>query len=71
MAQVKQETKTDVTHVSQEAMGEGVTQAGISIILAAAALIGTWGIACLVGGVVNAGGVTQLARAWLTAVTGM
>jgi hypothetical protein len=71
MARAIQETKADAKQISQEAMGEGVSQAGVSIILTLAALIGTWGVACLVGGVANAGGVTQLARAWVTAVTGM
>jgi hypothetical protein len=71
MAKVMQETRTEVNQISQEAMGEGVSQAGVSIIFTLAAAIGAWGVACLIGGVANAGGVTQLARAWFTAVAGM
>jgi len=71
MAKTLQEIRTETSQISQEAMGEGVSQAGISIILTLAALIGAWGVACLVGGVANAGGIGSLARAWFAAVTGM
>ena len=71
MAKVMQEIRTEIEHISQEAMGEGASQAGVSIILTLAALIGAWGIACLIGGVANAGGVASLARAWFTAVAGV
>ena len=55
----------------QEAISEGASQAGIGVILALATLIGAWGIACLVGGIGNSGGIMAMARGWLTAVTGM
>ncbi len=55
--------------LDQQAMVEGATQAGIGIIMVLAALIGVWGIACLVGGVMEVG-VTELMRGFVTAVTG-
>ena len=57
--------------LDQEAIGEGVSQAGVAVILTLAALIGVWGIACLVGGVSTMGGVMELGRSWLAAVTGV
>lgn len=57
--------------LNQEVVGEGVSQAGISIILGLALLIGTWGLACLVSGISRMGGVMELARGWMTAITGM
>lgn len=57
--------------LDQEAIGEGISQAGVGVILALATLIGIWGIACLIGGVSTMGGVMELCRSWLTAVTGM
>ncbi|MFZ5774390.1 MAG: hypothetical protein ACOY3Z_02750 [Thermodesulfobacteriota bacterium] len=56
--------------LDQEALEEGVSQAGITIILGLAFLIGTWGLTCLVSGFSRMGGIMELARGWLTAVTG-
>ncbi|MBA3002458.1 MAG: hypothetical protein FP813_01160 [Desulfurivibrio sp.] len=57
--------------LDQAAIGEGISQAGVSVILTLATLIGAWGIACLIGGMSTMGGVLELGRSWLTAVTGM
>ena len=57
--------------LDQEAIGEGISQAGVGVILPLATLIGVWGIACLVGGMISMGGVIEMGRNWLTAVTGM
>ncbi len=57
--------------LDQEAIGEGISQAGVGVILTLATLIGVWGIACLVGGMISMGGVLEMGRNWLTAVTGM
>jgi len=63
--------QTGLGAVDQAAIGEGVSQAGVGVILTLAAMIGIWGIACLVGGMARMGGVVELARAWMTAVTGV
>ena len=57
--------------LNQEAIGEGISQAGVAVILTLATLIGLWGIACLIGGMSTMGGIMELGRGWLTAVTGM
>ena len=57
--------------LDQEAIGEGISQAGVVIILTLATLIGLWSIACLIGGMISMGGIMELGRGWLTAVTGM
>ncbi len=57
--------------LDQEAIGEGISQAGVGVILVLATLIGVWGIACLVGGMISMGGIIEMGRNWLTAVTGM
>jgi len=57
--------------LDQAAIGEGISQAGVGVILALASLIGIWGLACLVGGMSTMGGVIEMGRGWLTAVTGM
>lgn len=57
--------------LDQTAIGEGVSQAGVGVILTLATLIGAWGIACLIGGMSAMGGILELGRSWLTAVTGM
>ena len=59
------------SELDQEAISEGVSQVGIGIIMVLAALIGLWGIGCLVGGVSASNGVVELMRNWLGAVSGM
>ena len=54
----------------REAMVEGTSQAGITILVALAALVGIWGLACLVGGLAD-GGATELLRGWISAVSGV
>jgi len=57
--------------LDQAAIGEGISQAGVGVILTLATLIGVWGIACLIGGISSMGGVMELGRNWFAAVTGM
>ncbi|MFH7319298.1 hypothetical protein ACHHRT_01670 [Desulfurivibrio sp. D14AmB] len=57
------------TRIDRNAIAEGAGQAGIGIIAILAALIGAWGLACLVGGVVEAG-AAEMVRGLVTAVTG-
>lgn len=57
--------------LDQEAIGEGISQAGGVFILALATLIGVWGLACLIGGMSTMGGVMEMGRSWLVAITGM
>jgi len=47
-----------------------VSEVGMGAILVLAALIGIWGFACLMGGIVNGGGITELANGWMSAVAG-
>ncbi|MFH7319145.1 hypothetical protein ACHHRT_00885 [Desulfurivibrio sp. D14AmB] len=55
--------------IDGRAIAEGAGQAGIGIVVILAALIGAWGLACLAGGVMEAGAV-DLVRGLITAVTG-
>lgn len=71
MAHTLNKTTSDIHKVDREAVEEGVNQAGIGIILTLAGVIGTWSLACMISGVVNAGGIGHAARAWVSAVTGM
>ncbi|MFH1021286.1 MAG: hypothetical protein V1782_11865 [Pseudomonadota bacterium] len=57
--------------LDQEAIGEGISQAGMTVIFTLATLIGVWGLACLIGGMSTMGGIMELGRSWLTAVTGI
>ena len=42
----------------------------MGVIMVLAALIGIWGVACLIGGMVNSGGVGELLSGYFSAVTG-
>lgn len=71
MTHTLNKTTANVQEINKEAFGEGASQAGISIIVTLAAVIGVWSVACMIGGLVNAGGVGPLVRAWFSAVTGI
>jgi len=71
MKNTLQKQGLDFGELDQAAIGEGISQAGVGVILVLATLIGIWGIACLIGGMSTMGGVMELGRGWLTAVTGM
>ena len=61
----------DVGRLEQEDIAEGISLVGIGIIKTLAALVGVWGLACLIGGVAKSGSLMEMAQGWLTAVTGM
>ncbi|OQX18292.1 MAG: hypothetical protein BWK76_07890 [Desulfobulbaceae bacterium A2] len=71
MEKTLQKTQVSTGEITLEAAGSGAAQAGIGIITIMSALVGLWGLACLVGGLMAAGGPLELVRAWLGAVTGM
>ena len=48
-----------------------VSKAGIYTVGIASALIGIWGLACFVGGLVASGGPFSMVGNWFKAVTGM
>ncbi len=63
--------KIDLVGIDHEAVAEGVSQAGMGIIVVLTALIGAWGLACLIGGLGKSAGLLEVTRGWLTAVSGM
>lgn len=50
---------------------EGVLRVGIGAIVSFAGLTALWATACMISGIAKAGGVFELGRAWLTAITGV
>jgi len=71
MTTTLQKTQVASGNISLAGAGAGAAQAGIGIITVMAALVGLWGLACLAGGIMAAGGPVELARAWLGAVIGI
>lgn len=53
-----------------EEMEQGVSQAGMGVMIALAGLTGIWGLVCLVSAAAQ-NGVLELIRGWLSAVTGI
>ncbi|OQX20680.1 MAG: hypothetical protein BWK76_00525 [Desulfobulbaceae bacterium A2] len=70
MEKTLQKTQVSTGEITMEAAGAGAAQAGVGIIIIMSALVGLWGLACLVGGIMAAGGPGALARAWLSAISG-
>ena len=73
MAKTMKQTKTgtglrlDAATVNK--MGHDVAEVGMGVIMVLAALIGIWGIACLMGGLAQTG-IGELVSGYITAVTG-
>lgn len=52
-----------------EKTGEGISMAAFSILVSLAGIVGFWGLACMVAGLMN-NGLLGLARNWLAAILG-
>lgn len=47
-----------------------VSKVSIAVVGVFATIVGLWSLACIVGGIMSSGGVTQLLSSWFKAVTG-
>lgn len=47
-----------------------VSKVSIAVVGIFAAMVGLWSLACIVGGIMSSGGVSQLLSSWFKAVTG-
>jgi len=54
---------------SVDKLTRDASEVGIGIVTILAALIGIWGIACLIGGIANEG-LIELLNGWVSAITG-
>jgi len=66
-------TKTDDRSKAKERAGveAEVSRGTMYAIGVTAAIIGLWGIACFIGGLVSSGGPFSLLKGWALAVTGI
>ena len=61
----------EISKINQQSLldfQDGVAQAAMVVLAAAAALIGLWGIISLCSGIALGGGVVEIARGWLGSV---
>ncbi|MBU1710768.1 MAG: hypothetical protein KKE17_12245 [Proteobacteria bacterium] len=61
---------SDVESAGLDQLTHGTSQVGIGVIMAMAAMVGLWGFACLMGGLVKSGGPLEMLRGFFTAVIG-
>jgi len=70
--------KEKMTHIPQhyayqgiqvEEAGEGLNMAAFGIMVSLAGIVGFWGLACMVAGLMN-NGLLGLGRSWLAAILG-
>lgn len=47
-----------------------VSKVSIAVVGIFAAMVGLWSLACIVGGIMSSGGVSQLVSSWFKAVSG-
>ena len=64
-------TRTQVQTGEQVSATTEVSKAGIYTVGAISALIGVWGLACFVGGMVASGGPLSFVGNWFKAVAGL
>jgi len=57
----------EITNVDK--LANDASQIGVGVIAVLAALIGIWGIACLIGGIANEG-VLEMVSGYFSAITG-
>lgn len=60
-------TGLDITTVDK--LAHDASQVGVGVIAVLAALIGIWGVACLIGGIANEG-VLEMINGYFSAVSG-
>ena len=70
------ETKTNATGIAigaqtVNAVTEGVMRVGVGAMISMAGLVGLWAMASMISGIAKAGGLIELGRAWMSAITGM
>ncbi|MFZ5758206.1 MAG: hypothetical protein ACOY32_01085 [Thermodesulfobacteriota bacterium] len=66
---MKTTTTTSSVTTAQESAANSAAQVGIGIIGLLSAMIGTWGLACLLGGLAQYG-VIGMIKGWISAVFG-
>lgn len=64
-------TKANETVKTLDRTIEGVAQVGIGLGVTFAGLTGLWATACIISAVATSGGLLELGRMWITAVTGV
>lgn len=62
-------SRTRVT--GQSAAEVNVSKGVLTALGVASALVGLWTVACFIGGMVVSGGLFALAKAWISAITGV
>lgn len=69
MKQTKTGTGIRLDAATVNKMGHDAAEVGMGVIMVLAALIGIWGIACLMGGLAQTG-IGEMLSGYITAVTG-
>lgn len=62
--------KKTVEMYEQDAVSQGSCQVGVGLVTIVSAMIGIWGIACLISGL-SQFGVIGMIRGWIAAVMGI
>ncbi len=62
-----EKTGLGAAELNRHAVAEGTSEAGMNILTGLAALVGIWGMACLIGGIANSGAM-GLIRGFMTAI---
>ncbi len=61
--------RTRVTE--QSAAAVNVSKGALIALGVASVLVGLWAVACFIGGMIGSGGLFALAKAWVSAITGV
>jgi len=70
MARAMNEQKAGLGELEQGAIVDGTSQAVMTIIVVMAALVGVWGLACLIGGLAESSVIEMIGGWWIAVVGG-
>ncbi len=65
------DSDTSIDQTQHNVVEEEISNVSMSVIVIMAALIGVWGIACLIGGLSGPDGLIGFGQGWISAVTGL
>ena len=61
---------SEAENTNLDHLANGTSQVGMGVLTTLAALVGIWGAACMVGGIINSSSMMEIAKGFVTAVIG-
>ena len=70
-SKVQGTSKNRAIEIEHAEVGQEVNKVVIGAMWGLGALVGLWGVACFIGGMISVGGPVEFVKSWIAAVTGV